>query len=102
MDILNNETKNLGIAHGDDLFLIFNNRKLDEYTKEEQIIGRNFVQMYEGIANMKEVNYANTSLFEIKDELKCLEIISSSNFSMTTLNETFGEIQFWKSLNISE
>lgn len=100
--IINNSGKTLGVAHGDDVFLIFNNRKLSEYNDEEKIIGRNFVEMYKNFATNGFPLFGGHKINAVDKNLQCLEIISGSNFSMISLEKSFGNFEFWDGLNIKE
>jgi hypothetical protein len=99
-----NTTEHLGVAHGDDLFLIFNNRKsLSSYSEEERRLGHDFVEMYAMFSKNNEVNFGNIKIDEAKEnDVQCIEVISSTNYSMKSLHDEFGEQQFWESLNIAE
>lgn len=94
----------MGVSHGDDVFLIYNNRyNLSSYTKEETEIGRYFVAMYREFSNANLVSFGNKEINAIKaDDMECMEINSSFDYSMTKIGKTFGQIDFWNSLNIPE
>lgn len=95
----------MGVAHGDDLFLIFNNRNLSDYGKEEIQLGHDFVKMYKIFAQSNKFIFNNLSMQANNndDNLKCLDIKSSSNFStMHVDGNIFASVDFWNSLRISE
>ena len=100
--IINTSERKLGVAHGDDIFLIFNNRNLSDYEKDEIQLGRDFVEMYKDFAQTNEFN--NSSMQPISnDNLTCLKIKSPSNFAtMHVDGNIFANSDFWKSLGILE
>ncbi|KAG5673610.1 hypothetical protein PVAND_003640 [Polypedilum vanderplanki] len=98
------ESKNyLGIAHGDDIFLIYNNRRLNEYSNDELIIAHDFVEMYRTFSQTNNAVYANQSIKPIKSSsFECINIAAVANNRMIKIENTFGEVDFWKTLNIPE
>lgn len=102
--IINSSGKRLGVAHGDDVFLIFDNRDLSDYSEEEKLIGRNFVKMYENFAFNSPVIFGATEISNLDEDenLECLEIFSSLNNSMVAIEKSFGNSDFWNNLKINE
>lgn len=94
----------LGIGHGDDVFLIYEN--LDEPNELE---GTETIQMSSLLMNFYgNFSLKNTPVFGAQElervepkNVRCLEIFSPSNFSIVQKNN-IGNIYFWKSLNIEE
>lgn len=92
----------LGVAHGDDVFLIFDNRELSDYSKEEKLIGKNFVKMYEKYASTENVIFGDSMINATDKNLTCLEIVSASNHSMILLEKSFGNSEFFSRLDLNE
>lgn len=92
----------MGVAHGDDVFLIFDNRKLSEYSEEERLIGSNFVKMYEHFAIHGDVVFGDSLINATDSDLKCLEILSATNHSMISIQKSFGNFGFFNELNLNE
>lgn len=84
--------------------MIFNNRNLSDYGKDEIRLGRDFVEMYKNFAQTNEFKFNNLSMqANVKNDLKCIEIKSSSNFAtMHVDGNIFASSDFWKSLRIFE
>jgi carboxylesterase type B len=100
--IIDYSGKSFGVAHGDDVFLIFNNRKLSEYNDEEILIGKNFVKMYENFATNDISTFGDSEIHNADKNLECLEIVSATTHSMVPLEKHFGNSEFWNSLKIIE
>lgn len=74
-----------------------------EYTSDEKTIGQHFIEMYKLFNDQNIVKFAG-KLIEASDgnTIQCMNIESPSNYSMRVLDKSFGEVDFWKSLNIPE
>jgi hypothetical protein len=93
----------LGIGHGDDLFLIFNNRQLSKFTRDESTIARDFVAMYRTLARSSDAVYGDQKIKPIKaSAFECMEISAAVGNRMRPIDRSFGEIDFWNALNIPE
>lgn len=97
--------ENLGVSHGDDVFLIYDNpdsRSYIPFSEEEKKVSKNLIGLYSSFANQKVPFFGNLSMVEAKpDKINCLEIFSDRIVSMA-VKERFGQIKFWDSLNFNE
>lgn len=57
--------------------------------------------MYENYSTNNSVNFGNSKISLIEN-IECMEINSPTNFSMLALEKSFGNSDFWRSLNINE
>lgn len=99
---------NLGISHGDDVFLIYYNPDARgptnvPYSKEEMLVGGHLIGLYHSFAKHNETRYANTTIEKVfPRRVKCLEIFSDENVTMAVKGDEFGNTKFWDSLNIND
>lgn len=95
----------LGISHGDDVFLIYEN--LDE---PEEIEGIENIQMSSllldlyGNFSLKNTQiFGNLELTKVEPKnVQYLEIFSPFDYSIVNHSKNFGNIKFWNNLNIEE
>lgn len=97
----------LGVSHGDDVFLIYFNPGSRgsniSFSADEKKMGYQLMNMYFNFASESFATYGNMTVYDVKpNQVNCLEIFSPQNFSMRVLNEEFGQVKFWNSLNILE
>lgn len=97
----------LGVSHGDDVFLIFNNPNYRgpaniPYSENEKIVGHNLIKMYRSYSVNNFAYYGNIAIRNIYSSVQCLEIFSAQNFSMQAKDESFGQVEFWTSLKIND
>jgi hypothetical protein len=91
------------------VFLIFFN--LDSrgpskapYTDDEKIMSKNFLDMYYTFATTGKPTFGTEPLEPVQTGGKIMtnEILSSKDVVKTEVNSTFGNSQFWDSLEINE
>lgn len=88
----------LGISHGEDVLLIFKTvlRKVS-YSEEETLMIKSLIDLWYNFATK---NIPSFNGFEIEmsasDNVKCLEIFSPKQFKMKSLDESFGQVNFWQ------
>lgn len=98
----------LGISHGDDVFLIYFNPSSRAahavpYSEEDKIVGRQLIDLYHSFASQNVAFYGNITIAKVgPSHLKCLEVFSSQNFSMTLKDKEFGQYTFWDGLKIND
>lgn len=96
----------LGISHGDDVFLIYNNpssRNNISYSEDEIIVSQQLINLYQNFSRDNSAVYDHLMIEKVKtDQIKCLEIFGSKNYSMVTKGENFGHSTFWDGLKIND
>lgn len=98
----------LGVSHGDDVFLIYDNPGSRgplniPYSIEEKRVSHQLVGLYHNFATHSIATFGNQTITKNRGNgVKCLEIFSPTNFSMQNKDEEFGHQKFWDSLNIQE
>ncbi|XP_055610300.1 venom carboxylesterase-6-like [Uranotaenia lowii] len=104
-EYLSETGKNLGCAHGEDVWLIHNNdfRRDVPYSDEERLMARRFVEMYgaftrDSVAKFDRFEIPKTS--DGGDKLQFLEI----NFPDSTLRsaEQLNDEDFWNQMDFNE
>lgn len=98
--------QNLGVSHGDDVFLIYENldsRSYIPYSEGEKAVSRNLIGIYNSFVKQNVPFYGKLSIVEAKpDKINCLEIFSENLVSTSVKDERFGQIKFWDTLNLNE
>lgn len=97
----------LGISHGDDVFLIYDNPTSRgpshiPFSEDEKIVQHDLIKLYRSFSTNNFAFYGNTAIQIIDSSVSCLEIFSSGNFSMQTKDKSFGHTVFWESLKIED
>ena len=97
----------LGVSHGDDVFLIYQNpssrgQQSIRYS-EDKNVGHELINLYYNFAKEDLAVFNNVIIENVQpSEVNCLEIFSAKNFSVVKKDEDFGNGKFWNSLNIVE
>lgn len=97
----------LGISHGDDVFLIFDNPSSRgpsyiPFSEDEKVVQHNLIKLYRSFSTNNFAFYDNIRIENIYPSVTCLEIFSSKNFSMQIKDKSFGQSVFWDSLKIED
>lgn len=101
----------LGISHGDDVFLIFDNPTSRgpshiPYSEDEKSVQHSLIKLYRSFSTNNFAFYDNIAIENIYSSLRAsvrgLEIFSSQNFSMQIKDQSFGQTIFWESLKIED
>jgi carboxylesterase type B len=96
----------LGISHGDDVFLIYNNpssRNDIPYSDDEIIVSQQLINLYQNFSSDSSPVYDLLMIEKvITDKVKCLEIFGSKNYSIAIKDESFGHSTFWDNLKIND
>ncbi|XP_055631341.1 carboxylic ester hydrolase-like [Toxorhynchites rutilus septentrionalis] len=96
--------ENFGVAHGEDVLLVFKTELRDEipYTEEELLVGAKFVEMYEKFARESVAKFGEYEIprMEGKDALRFLEI----NYPASELRTArqLSDEDFWNQLNFND
>lgn len=98
--------QNLGVSHGDDVFLIYDNpdsRSYIPYSEGEKIVSKNLIGIYSSFSKQNVPFYGNLSISAVKpNKINGLEIYSDRKVFMAVKDEKFGQTKFWDSLNLNE
>ena len=96
----------LGISHGDDVFLIYYNpssREFIEYSEDEKIVSSYLINLYQNFSYDDSAVYDRLKVGKVEtNDIKSLEIFTSSNYAMTTKDQNFGHSTFWDALKIQD
>lgn len=95
----------LGVSHGDDVFLIYNNpssRDNIPYSNDEIIVSNQLINLYQNFSYDDSPIYDLLKIKEVDDEVNCLEILGPKNYKMTVKDESFGHSKFWDDLEIND
>ncbi|KAG5677930.1 hypothetical protein PVAND_007644 [Polypedilum vanderplanki] len=96
-EIMSKTNDNLGIAHGEDVFLIFKSglRHLP-YSDEELEMNKKLLNFYYDFAKSDTPKFAGLTIEQsTPDNCKYLQIFSNEKFSMKEIDENFGNVNFW-------
>lgn len=98
----------LGVSHGDDVFLIYENLDASYPFDINDITGSNqmshiLTDLYESFSLSNNATFNGTEMPRIQPkDIECLEIFSPSNYSIVKKNRRFGNLNFWSDLKIAE
>lgn len=87
----------IGIPHGEDVFLIFNNELRDiPYSKDEIAVIDNLIGLYYNFASSNLPIYGDIEIEKSEpNEIKALEIFSDTYYVMDVKGTAFGNVKFW-------
>ena len=95
---------NLGVAHGEDVLLIFKVGERNElpYSEEEQVMTESLAELYFNFAEKNVAVYNDTELKAVtKGQLNTMEIYGPGKFE-NIVKEDFANSQFWDDLGIKD
>lgn len=98
-----NET-NLGVAHGEDVLLVFKVGERNElpYSEEEKLMTESLTELYFNFADKNVAVYKNTELKAVtKGQFNTMEIYEPGKFE-NIVKEDFANSQFWDDLEIED
>lgn len=84
--------------------LIFNTVLRDAPSSdEENLMIKNLIDLWYNFATKNQPVFNDFVIEKSSNDgrVKCLEIFSPSNYKMTSLNENFGETEFWRNIENS-
>lgn len=86
-----------GVAHGEDVLLIYAHHFRDiPYSEEETAIGQNLIDLHYNFAKHNKAVYGSMNIEKTKvNDIKCLEINSLDDYKMIQLDDDFGNMSFW-------
>lgn len=91
----------IGIAHGEDVFLIFWNdiRHGLPYSDEEKKVGNALIQLYFDFATTDKARYETIEFDPVKpNDFKGFEIVSPDDHRKVQLDDKFGNVKFWDAI----
>ncbi|XP_065087801.1 venom carboxylesterase-6-like [Ochlerotatus camptorhynchus] len=103
-EYLSNSTKNYGVAHGEDVLLLFNTewREQVPYTKEELLVASRFVKMYEQFARDSVATFGSYDIprMDKKDMVRFLEV----NYPKCEpkLSRQLSDENFWNQIDFND
>uniref|UniRef100_U5EY55 Carboxylic ester hydrolase n=1 Tax=Corethrella appendiculata TaxID=1370023 RepID=U5EY55_9DIPT len=101
-EAMSNGVEDLGVAHGDDIFLIFNNpiRDVVGLTRDEINMARKLTQLYLDFARNGEVKFGDVDALpmDCNTHVKYLEIVDT-NTAFVKVGNDFGNSKFWESID---
>lgn len=95
---------NLGVAHGEDVLLIFKTgeRKTLPYSEEEKLMTGSLTEMYFNFADKNVAVYNDTKLEAVtKGQMNTMEIYGPGEFE-NIVKDDFANSQFWDDLAIKD
>ena len=95
---------NLGVAHGEDVLLVFKvgERKALPYSEEEQLMIKSLIDLYFNFADKNVAVYEDTELIAVtKGQLNTMEIYGPAKFE-NIVKADFANSQFWDDLGIKD
>ncbi|CAO1367208.1 unnamed protein product [Diamesa serratosioi] len=100
-EAMSGSSDKLGIAHGEDNFLIFDTKTRD-LSEEELTMSKNLIDLFSTFARENIAIYENTKLVQVQSgNVKALEIFGPGNVKISDKN-SFGNVKFWDSLSIND
>ncbi|XP_058828803.1 venom carboxylesterase-6-like [Topomyia yanbarensis] len=103
-EYLSNSTKNHGIAHGEDVLLVFKTEMRDAvpYTEEELVVARLFIGMYEQFARDSVAVFGDYNIprMDSKDKVRYLEVNYPK--SEQKLKDQLSDEDFWNQIDFGD
>lgn len=88
-----------GIAHGEDVGLIFRLLRTKPYSNDEKMMIKNLIEMWHSFATTNEPSFNGSKITKsTPHKLKYLEISSNEEFKNFDIDEYFGEVGFWNKI----
>lgn len=89
-----------GVAHGEDVFLIYwNDWREFPYSEDEAKVGNGLIQLYYNFAENNKAIYDSLEIDQVKpNHFKGLEILSPENRKIVEFDDTFGNVAFWNAI----
>lgn len=89
-----------GVAHGEDVFLIFKRQdRTEPFTDGEAKVSKNLLNLYYNFANNNEVVFNDVKADKVNPKrVKALEITDAGEAVFADFDETFGTGPFWDDL----
>lgn len=95
---------NLGVAHGEDVLLVFKVGERNElpYSEEEKLMTESLTELYFNFADKNVAVYEDTELLAVTNgQLNTMEIYAPGKFE-NIVKEDFANTQFWDDLGIKD
>ncbi|CAO1323800.1 unnamed protein product [Diamesa hyperborea] len=95
---------NLGVAHGEDVLLVFKVGERNElpYSEEEKLMTESLTELYFNFADKNVAVYEDTELLAVTNgQLNTMEIYGPGKFE-NIVKEDFANTQFWDDLGIKD
>ncbi|XP_065087904.1 venom carboxylesterase-6-like [Ochlerotatus camptorhynchus] len=103
-ELLSKSTKNYGVAHGEDIFLIYttSRREAIPYTEEETLMAGRFVDMYEQFSRESVAKFGDHEIPRMnrKDMVHFLEINYPT--SEVKLSRQLSDEEFWNQIDFND
>ncbi|EAT35318.1 AAEL012509-PA, partial [Aedes aegypti] len=103
-EYLSNSTKNYGVAHGEDVLLLFNTewREKIPYTSEELLMAKRFVEMYDEFARTGVPKFGEIKIPQMDkvDMVRFLEVNYPK--SEVKLSRQLSDEKFWNQIDFND
>ncbi|XP_019535055.3 venom carboxylesterase-6 [Aedes albopictus] len=103
-EYLSNSTKNYGVAHGEDVLLLFNTEWREDipFTKEELLMSKRFVEMYEDFARTGVPKFGDIEIPQMDkvDMVRFLEVNYPK--SEVKLSRQLSDENFWNQIDFND
>lgn len=103
-EYLSNSTKNYGVAHGEDVLLLFNTEWREDipFTKEELLMSKRFVEMYEDFARTGVPKFGDIEIPQMDkvDMVRFLEVNYPK--SEVKLSRQLSDEKFWNQIDFND